>query len=187
MRVVVDLVGVTGVIVVDKSFDPMSAGRFDLNLGYTNQDVDELRSYNRFIHYETYAFDAQTDLNNGQVARSRYEVEHRFTAYGSWHKQIFGEATTSVAVTYAGRSGRHFSYVFGSGGMGTFGGTFLADFGSEADNPGGQLFYVPTGVDDPIITGDAAFLADLDQFISGDDCLSESRGSILSRNSCSTG
>ncbi len=172
---------------LDKSFINTNSGRWDLNLGYTNQDVDELRSYNRFVGFETYAFDPQADLNNGEVAQSRFEVEDRITATVLWQDQIFGDNTTSIGLTYQGRSGRHFSYVFGSGGVPTFGGTFLADFGSEGDNPGAQLFYVPTGLGDPIITGDPAFLADLDQFISGESCLSGNRGSIVPRNNCETG
>ncbi|MCP3958453.1 MAG: TonB-dependent receptor [bacterium] len=172
---------------LDKSFTDTPSGRWDLNLGYTNQDVEELRSYNRFIGYESYAFDPHTDLNNGQVADSRYEVEDRITATVLWQKQVFGDNTTSIGLTYQGRSGRHFSWVFGSGGSSAFGGTFLADFGSEGDNPGSQLFYVPTGPNDSIITGDPGFLADLDQFISGEPCLDGSRGSVVPRNNCETG
>ena len=169
-----------------KSFDT-DFGLWDLNVGYTNQDVDELRSYNRFIGFETYAFDAQTDLNNGQVAPSKFEVEHRVTANMIWRHELFGENTTTVGLAYAGRSGRHYSYVFGSSNA-AFGGTFLADFGSEGDNPGPMLFYVPTGTNDPLISPltDAAFLADLDSFISGEECLSGSRGQIVSRNNCET-
>ena len=172
---------------LDKSFVDTSSGRWDLNFGYTHQDVEEARSYNRFVGFETYAFDPQTDLNNPQVADSRFEVEDRLTATVLWQKQLFGDNMSSVGLTYQGRSGRHFSYVFGSGGVPTFGGTFLSDFGSEGDNPGPQLFYVPTGPNDPIITGDPAFLADLDQFISGESCLSGHRGSIVPRNNCETG
>ena len=171
---------------LDKTFYDTKSGRWDLNAGYTYQDVDELRSYNRFVGFETYAFDPQTDLNRGQVAPSRYEVENRVTATLLWQNQIFGDNTTSIGLTYAGRSGRHFSWVFGSGGAPTFGGTFLADFGSEGDNPGPELFYVPTGVDDPRVTGDPAFLADLDRFIAGEPCLSGHRGSIVPRNNCET-
>jgi len=171
---------------VEKSFDTRY-GFFDANLGYSFQDVDELRSYNRFVGFETYAFDAQTDLNNGQVADSRYEVEHRITGNLIWQKNLFGDNMSTIGLTYAGRSGRHFSYVFGSGGCpSAFGGTFLADCGSEGDNPGPELFYVPTGTSDPIITGDPAFLADLDQFISGEECLNDHRGSIVPRNNCET-
>jgi len=169
---------------LDKSFDT-NFGLWDVNVGYANQNVDELRSYNRFIGFETFAFDAQTDLNNGQVASSKYEVEHRITANLRWQKELFGNNVTSVGLTYAGRSGRHYSYVLGSSNA-AFGGNFLADFGSEGDNPGPMLFYVPTGTSDPLVTGDAAFLADLDTFISSESCLSKSRGSIAQRNDCET-
>ncbi len=169
---------------LDKSFDT-NYGFFDVNVGYAHQDVDELRSYNRFVGFETFAFDAQTDLNNGQVAPSKYEVEHRITANLRWQMELFGDNTTSVGLAYAGRSGRHYSYVLGSGNA-AFGGNFLADFGSEGDNPGPMLFYVPTGVGDPLVTGDPGFLADLDTFISGEGCLNDSRGGIASRNACET-
>jgi len=167
---------------LSKVFDT-NFGVWDLNLGYTWQDVDELRSYNRFVGFESYAMDPQTDLNNPSVAPSRYEVEHRITGTLRWQKELFGDNMTSLGLTYAGRSGRHYSYVFGSGNS-AFGGTFLADFGSEGDNPGSQLFYVPTGTSDPLVTGDPAFLADLDTFISTEGCLAGHRGSIVPRNNC---
>ena len=88
---------------------------------------------------------------------------------------------------YTGRSGRHYSYVFGSNGTPTFGGSGLADWGAETDITGNQLFYVPTGPGDPFISGDAGFLADLDEFIDGDSCLKGHRGSIVTRNNCETG
>jgi hypothetical protein len=176
--------GTVFTIGLEKSFDT-NFGTFDVNVGYANQDVDELRSYNRFVGFETYAFDAQTDLNNAQVGASKYEVEHRITANLRWQKELFGNNMTSVGIAYAGRSGRHYSYVLGSGNA-AFGGTFLADFGSEGDNPGPNLFYVPTGTSDPLVTGDAAFLADLDTFISNEGCLSGARGTIVGRNTCET-
>jgi hypothetical protein len=77
--------------------------------------------------------------------------------------------------------------VFGSNGVCTFGGSALADCGAETDIAGSQLFYVPTGPTDPLISGDPAFLADLDEYIDGEDCLRGSRGSIVKRNACETG
>ena len=169
-----------------KSFDTR-AGLWDLTLGYTMQDVDELRSYNRFITFETHVFDTGTDMNNPVVAPSRYEIEDRVTATLSWQKEIFGDNTTSAGLVYTGRSGRHFTHVFGSNGVCTFGGSALADCGAETDIAGSQLFYVPTGPTDPLISGDPAFLADLDEYIDGEDCLRGSRGSIVKRNACETG
>jgi hypothetical protein len=91
---------------------------------------------------------------------------------------------------YAGRSGRHFNYVFGSNGVCTFGGLALADCGAETDITGSQLFYVPTGPGDPLVSYDAVanptFEADLNTFIDSTSCLSAYRGSIVTRNNCET-
>ena len=170
---------------VAKTWDTDNAGIFDATLGLTIQDLEELRSYNRFVGFETYAMDPQTDLNNPILAPSRYETPERVTATLNWSKQLFGDNITAVSLVYTGRTGLHYSHVFGGGG--TFGGTFLADFGSEADNPGSQLFYVPTGMNDPIITGDTEFLGYLNDFIDGEKCLRGKRGQVVGRNDCSIG
>ena len=159
-------------------------GRFAATLGYTYQKVEEVRSYNRFVAFETFAFDPQRDLNNPDVSTSRFEVPHRITATLSWEKQIWAGNKTQLSVFYSGRSGRNFSYIFN--GTGAFGGATLSDFASP-DNPGPNLFYVPTGLNDPIVTGETGFLASLDKLIDGDDCLSEYRGAIIARNACRTG
>ena len=145
-----------------------------------------MRSYNRFITFETHVFDTGTDMNNPVEAPSRYETENRVTATLSWQKELFGDNMSSIGMVYAGRSGRHYSYVFGSNGVCTFGGSGLADCGAETDIAGSQLFYVPTGPGDPLISGDPAFLADLDEYIGLDGCLNGSRGSIVTRNNCET-
>ncbi|MCH8336772.1 MAG: hypothetical protein IIC61_12900, partial [Proteobacteria bacterium] len=113
-------------------------------------------------------------------------VPDRITATLDWAHTLFGDNTTRASLVYIGRSGRNYSYTFGSGDA-AFGGTFLADFGSEGDNPGSHLFYVPTGLSDSTVTGDATFLANLDAFIDSDSCLAGNRGQIMARNSCRTG
>lgn len=170
---------------VAKNWDTDNAGNFDATFGYTRQDLEEVRSYNRFVGFETYAMDPQTDLNNPMLAPSRYETPNRVTATLNWSKELFGDNISTIALVYTGRSGLHYSYVFGGGDA--WGGTFLADFGSEADNPGSQLFYVPTGIDDPMITGNADFLQDLNEFIDDDKCLRGQRGKIATRNNCAVG
>jgi len=169
-----------------KLFD-VGAGTLDVTFGYAHQDIDELRSYNRFITFETLSFDAGTDLNNPVLAPSKYEVEDRFTGTLTWQKELFGDNVTSLGLVWQARSGRHFTYVFGSQNLPTFGGHEFADWGSEGETPGTHLFYVPTSATDPIISGDPGFLADLDQFISDDRCLRNNRGSIMTRNACTTG
>ena len=166
---------------------------FDMTLGYTHTDMDELRSYNRFVAFETLVFDPGTDVNDPQFGPSRYEVPDRVTGTLTWQKELFGENMSTVGLVYAGRSGRHFSYVFGSANTPTFGGNLFVDWASEGDNAGSQLFYVPTDPNDGLITTDAAtalnfpnFLADMDEFISSTDCLSGFRGKSTPRNGCST-
>ena len=163
-----------------------SVGLFDFTLGYTSIDAEEIRSYNRFVTFESYAFDATTDFNNMPLSTSKYEVPDRVTATFGWSHTLFGDNISRASLVYFGRSGRNYSYTFGSGDA-AFGGTFLADFGSEGDNPGSHLFYVPTGVSDPIVTGDATFLANLNGFIDSNSCLKGKRGQIVARNSCRTG
>ncbi len=170
---------------IAKFFDT-GMGRIDTTLGWTHQDVEEVRAYNRFITYESFAFDATTDFNNMVLSTSKYEVPNKVTATFNWENELWGDNTSRLTLVYIGRSGRNFSHVFASGNA-AFGGTFLADFGSEIDNPGSHLFYVPTGTNDPIVTGDAGFLADLNTFIDGEDCLSGARGTITVRNACRTG
>ena len=168
---------------VAKSFDT-DFGYISTTLGYTHQSVKDVRSYNRFVGFETYAFDPQRDLNDPDLATSRFEIPNRITATLSWEKEIWGENKTRLGLVYTGRSGRNFSYIFN--GTGTFGGSILADQASP-DNPGPNLFYVPSGLTDSLVTGDPAFLASLDSTISGDSCLSKYRGGIIPRNACNTG
>jgi hypothetical protein len=161
-------------------------GLFDVTLGYTSTDATEVRSYNRFVTFESFAFDATSDFNNMGTSASKYEVPDRITATFDWTYNLFGDNATRASLVYIGRSGRNYSYTFGSSDA-AFGGTFLADFGSEGDNPGSHLFYVPTGASDPLVTGDATFLSNLDGFINSNKCLAGQRGQISARNSCRTG
>ena len=165
-------------------------GNYGFTLGYTYQNVEDIRSYNRFINFESFSFDPQSDFNNPSLATSKFETPHRITATFGWEKEIWGENKTSLNFVYTGRSGRNFSYVFrpseGIETAGVWGGNNLAD-GRSADTEGGNSFYVPTGLSDPIVTGDAAFLSSLDGVIEADNCLSESRGTIIGRNACRTG
>lgn len=165
-------------------------GDYGLTLGYTYQNVEDVRSYNRFINFESYSFDPQSDFNNPSLSTSKFEIPHRIAATLSWEKEIFGENKTALNFVYTGRSGRNFSYVFrpneGIEVAGLWGGNNLAD-GRSPDTEGGNSFYVPTGTSDPIVTGDAGFLSSLDGVISGDSCLSDHRGQIIPRNACRTG
>jgi len=172
-----------------KSWDTR-AGMFDMSLGYTHTEMDEIRSYNRFVAFETLVYDPGTDMNDPQIAPSRYEVPDRVTATLTWNKELFGNNMSTLGLVYIGRSGRHFSYVFGSANTPVFGGSEFADWGSENVTAGTQLFYVPTGPGDANVFIDPVlyptFEADLNEFIDSTDCLSAHRGSSTTRNNCAT-
>ncbi len=168
---------------LEKDFET-DYGHFATTFGYTYQNVEDVRSYNRFINFESYAFDPQVDLNSPDLSTSKFEIPNRVTATVTWEKEIWGDNKSLISLVYTGRSGRNFSYIFN--GTGTFGGNNLADLNSS-DNPGPSLFYVPDGLNDPLVTGDAAFLNSLDSAIEADECLDDFRGEIIPRNACRTG
>ena len=169
---------------VDKVWDTEDYGTFNMSAGWTHQDVQDVRSYGRFVGFETFAFDPQRDLNNPDLSNSLFEIENRITVQLGWEGYLIGDNLSRVSLFYQGRSGRPVSFVY-TGDAVTFGGNFLADAFS-ADNPGPNLFYVPTGINDPIVTGDAGFLSNLNEFIDNNSCISQYRGQIIPRNSCTS-
>ena len=169
-------------------FKTIDWGDWTLNFGYTYTDATDPQSYNRFINGEAFAYDPQFDLNNPAVTRSAFETRHRLTARVTWEKELFqDDAFTRVTLFYNGRSGTPYNFVFDGG---PFEGTGLAFGGNgtfesaSALSPGSSLFYVPTGLNDPLVTGDQALLSALDSFISSNDCLDGQRGQVYERNSC---
>ena len=165
-----------------KDFDT-DYGVFSLNTGYSYQDIDEVNPGARFTAFDTYGSPAHVDPGdqlNGVTYPAHTETEHRVTASLNWSDNLFGDNITSVTLTYAGRTGKNYSYTYQ--GRGPFGGYgLLGDFSPK-------LLYVPTGVDDPLVTyGANADSQAFNDFIDGEDCLKGARGRILSRNSCENG
>jgi hypothetical protein len=84
----------------------------------------------------------------------------------------------SVAVFFLGNSGAPYTYVIR--------GDANADgFGSATDTRSlfNDAVYVPTGKDDVALANDADY-SELDRIINAENCLRDSRGKILRRNSC---
>jgi hypothetical protein len=113
-------------------------------------------------------------IENRRLANSAWSVPHRLSATGL----LPLGGGISVAVFYLGNSGAPYTYVIS--------GDANADgFGSATDAR--TLFndavYVPTGRDDIALANDADY-SELDRVISAENCLRDSRGKILRRNSC---
>ena len=111
------------------------------------------------------------DPNNPVASRSDNSVEHRFSASLT---KVFNDGSrypTTVSTFYNLQSGRPFSYLIQSD-------SFASINGDNRDS--NDLFYVPSGPDDVIIS--RGTYDQLDAFINGSSCLSSSRGQITKRN-----
>jgi hypothetical protein len=91
------------------------AGRFDAYLGYGHQDVKDVNPGTSSTASSNWDNVAVSDPNNPGLATSNYEIEHRFSGSFAWRKAFFGEYETSIALIGERRSGRPYSYTFGSG------------------------------------------------------------------------
>lgn len=165
---------------LQKTFFTEHAGTFDARFSYSRQNIKEVNPGNAFIAFEGFGQPATFDRNADILYNSEFEVKNNITANLTWEKNIFGNNRTLINLFYSGRSGRHFSYTYGR--TFAFGGSFLSDF----DNLDSQLLYVPVGLNDALVTGDADTLAALDNFISNESCLDSARGGIVARHACRT-
>lgn len=157
-------------------------GTFELDLGYTFQDLNEANPGNAFVAFEGYSMPAHYDFQKAEKWNSEYEVRHTLAANLTWSNEIFGDNTTTVTLGYNGWSGRHYSHTMRSGVANGFGG--FVDFASWVGYQS-QLLYVPAGPNDPNVEFAEDF--DMDGFfdyINSSDCLSAAGGSIVRRHSC---
>jgi outer membrane receptor for ferrienterochelin and colicin len=92
-----------------------AAGRFDAYLGYGHQDVKDVNPGTSSTASSNWDNVAVSDPNNPGLETSNYEIEHRFTGSFAWRKAFFGDYETSIALIGERRSGRPYSYTFGSG------------------------------------------------------------------------
>lgn len=117
------------------------------------------------------------DPNSEVLGRSRYETTHRLVASATYEIDWSDRHKTAITLIYEGRSGRPFSFVMGDGGP--------IDINNDG-NTSNDLFYVPSGVDDPKIiwSGEnalenaALFMQRIDEI----DGLSQHKGSVVPRN-----
>ena len=120
--------------------------------------------------------------NSAVVNRSIFDVGSRITAYVSHRFEYLDNLATTISLFYSGQSGLPYTYVYNN-------------LISELSNSAGynDLVYVPsnqseinlvdiTDSDGNVLTSAAAQWTALDNFISGDDYLSERRGQYVEPN-----
>lgn len=142
-----------------------------LGYAYTNSKSralnDDGTGANNFTRNATF------DRQNPEIGTSPYETRHNITFAASFGNKIVDDLETRFGWVFTAREGRPFSYVFDSANA------FSAD--SSTDN---ELIYVPTGVDDPNITGPDAVRQQFNTYIENNKCLRQYRGGVAPRGAC---
>ena len=118
-------------------------GSFDLTLGYafaSAKDVNPTTSSTDTSNFEEVAL---ANINDPVLAPSPFFNDHNVTASFRIRQDFFQDLATSFNFFLSARSGRRFSFAFDNN-------TPTTVFG-DSDNEERNLFYVPTGPNDPLV------------------------------------
>lgn len=153
-------------------------GSIRINGGYSYTDAKDANPGTSSVASSTYGQFTTSDPNHPSLATSNYQSSHIFTSSVTWSKPFFDDALTSITLLGSARSGLPYSFTFGCG-------SNNGPFGDSACIQGNnrQLFYVPTGANDPKINWGASTVtaAQLDSYINQYG-LGKYRGQIAPRN-----
>lgn len=145
----------------------------DWALGYAYTDAKDTNPMTSSVAFSNFANYTTYDPVNITTATSDYEIAHRFTLQFNYEKEYFKDLATRFSLFGMANEGAPYSYVFGRNSL--FEGAFTSDR---------QLAYIPTGINDPLISplSDPDAVAALVNFINSNDDLKNARGSIFTRN-----
>jgi hypothetical protein len=153
----------SGTVQLQKSF---SSG-LEFNVGYTHSNAKDAMSLTSSQAFSNYQFAAVDGPLEGRFLRtSFFDVPHKITLSGTVNLPL----SSALSLIYIGRSGDPFSWIVNG------------DANADGVN-GNDLPFIPASPDE-ISLVDPAQYAELDAFIESQDCLQESRGQILERNTC---
>lgn len=168
------------------------------NYSYNLTAQLQRRFENNFEARAAYTFsrvrDAQSPTSSQGISNWRFgrtlsgrhdDQEPTISLFDQPHKIVLAgtyslPTRTDVSLYYIGQSGQPYDYVYGG-----FSGR--GDLNADGSQ-GNDLFYVPRSATDSsqIVVETVATAQALEEFIENTDCLRESRGRIMERNSCRT-
>lgn len=161
-----------------KTFHDADVGSIRINSGYSYTDAKDVNPGTSSVASSTFGNFTTSDPNHPGLATSNYQSSHIFTTSVTWSKAFWDDALTSVTLLGSARSGLPYSFTFGCG-------SSNGPFGDSACIQGNnrELFYVPTGANDPKINWAASTVtpAQMDAYINQYG-LSKYRGQIAPRN-----
>jgi hypothetical protein len=155
-----------------KSYD----NGFDWSVGYAYTNSKDVSPMTSSVAFSNYAFISVDDPNSPSLAKSNYNVPHRFTFRVGYSAYWWGDNRTNFTLVGAVNKGRPFSYTFEGDDGDTFG-----DYISNR-----HLLYVPDGLNDPLVTYLDSF--DQEAFFAAiaDTGLDKYAGEIAPRNAFSS-
>ena len=166
-------------VILNKGWDYVTPwvgkdGSVDLTVGYAfsnSKDVNPTTSSTATSNFEEVAV---ANINDPVLSPTQFFNDHNVTAALRIRQNFVAELATSFNFFFSARSGRRFSYAYDNN-------TPTTLFG-DSDNEERNLFYVPTGPNDPLVqfssnVDQAAFF----QFLE-DTGLNEFAGQISPRN-----
>ncbi|MFO7725569.1 MAG: carboxypeptidase regulatory-like domain-containing protein [Oceanipulchritudo sp.] len=147
-------------------------------IGYTytvNRTVNDASSPSAFNNWIS---NVAANPNDAVVGTSSFETRHRIAGAVTVEIPWYKKWKTRVSLIYDGRSGRPFSYLYGG---------VNVDINQDG-NSGNDLIYVPTGIDDPLVSwGSRNQFRDSEgvafmEFVDRTPGLREYKGQIVPRN-----
>lgn len=128
----------------------------DWTLGYAYTESTEVSPMTSSVAFSNYFNISVDDPNNPSVARSNYEIPHRFILKLSYEKEFFGDYTTRFTLFGQSNEGRPYSATFFEQGMFICGDNFSKSDGDCPDDDR-SLLYMPDGPTDPNVVFDPGF------------------------------
>jgi len=142
----------------------------DWSLAYAYIQSEDSNPMTSSVAYSNWNNFARSDFNDPQPATSNYETPHRLTGRLTYRHEFVDGYRTTFSLIASHNKGRPFSYTFSNSNL------------AGDSTTGRQLVYVPTGVNDPIVTFAPGF--DTNAFFSFVDSsgLGKYAGGIAERN-----
>jgi outer membrane receptor for ferrienterochelin and colicin len=159
-------------LAIDKSHD----NGWDWSVGYAYTDAEEVNPMTSSVAFSNFVFNSVSDFNDPGLATANYVVPHRITFRASYEANWWKDNRSKFSVFGSANEGRPYSYVFSNGDE--YFGDWLG---------GRHLVYVPTGIDDPLVTFLPGFETDDFFAFVNSSGLSKYAGQIAPRNAFNSG
>ncbi|MFT3783130.1 MAG: carboxypeptidase regulatory-like domain-containing protein [Nibricoccus sp.] len=142
------------------------------SLSYTRSSSEDVSSVTSSTAATNFNSRAGIDPNDDRLGTTNYQIRDRVQASVTFRFAPVKKYNTKITLHYEGRSGRPFSYIFGT------------DVNGDSADYDNDLFYVPTGRDDPKVRWAVPSQADaFFAYLESNPSLKKYAGRIAPRNS----